>query len=218
VDKVTAQEKHWQDKENVEDYSRWRSISSWLVYAPFARRIAASIGPLAPGSTIVDLGTGPGLLSVELHKHYPQAAIIGVDPSAAMLDKARANAAKAGINEFQVKPGRAEEIPLEEASVDLLVSQSSFHEWTSQQKGLSEIYRVLKPGGGVIVRDYNRAWISGWRGAVLGRIHHLHMFRFTVDDVASLLRDAGFIDVEADGGMQLYARGLKPQGASDGAG
>jgi len=185
-------------------------MGSRLVYAPFARKILGCLPSLETGSTIVDLGTGPGLLSIQLGKLLPQAKIIGVDLSSGMLQIARENADEAGVANFETRLGRAEEMPVESGSADLVVTQSSLHEWEDPQKGLSEVFRVLKPGGRLIFKDYNRAWLCGWKRRVLGIFHHLEMFQFTFEEVAGLLREVGFDEIEGEGrGLELFVRALK---------
>jgi len=157
-----AEHQEW-DKERAEQHARWAKMASKLTYAPFARKIVASLAPLESGSTIVDLGTGPGILAIELHKLLPQAKIIGVDLSSDMLEIARRNADETGMSNYEVRLGRAEELPIESNSVNLVVTQSSFHEWEDQRKGLSEIFRILRPSGSLILKDYNWDWLSGWR-------------------------------------------------------
>jgi ubiquinone/menaquinone biosynthesis C-methylase UbiE len=71
------------------------------------------------------------------------------------------NAHEAGMSNFETRLGKAEENPIESNSVNLVVTQSSFHEWEDQRKGLSESFRILKPGGSLILKDYNRSWLSG---------------------------------------------------------
>jgi ubiquinone/menaquinone biosynthesis C-methylase UbiE len=207
------------DKERAEQHARWAKMASRLTYAPFAKKIVESLAPMESGSTIVDLGTGPGLLSIELHKLLPQAKIMGIDLSSDMLEIARRNAEEAGMSNFETRLGKAEEIPIESNSVNLVVTQSSFHEWEDQRKGLSENFRILKPGGSLILKDYNRTWLSGWRRGLfkflltmVGESYqdHVEMFKFTFDEAADLLRGAGFDEVKGqEKGLQFFVRALK---------
>jgi ubiquinone/menaquinone biosynthesis C-methylase UbiE len=206
---MTEQQELW-NEERAQRHAMWAKMSSRVIYAPFARKIVECVGPLEEGATMVDLGTGPGVLSLELGKLWPQARIIGVDLSAEMLKIARNNAAAAGMSNFETRLGRAEEIPLESNSVNLVVSQSSFHEWEDAQKGLSEVFRILQPGGRVILKDYNQAWLSGWKRSLFKLFGHGEMFKFTFDEVAALLREAGFAEIKGGGrGLQWFVQALK---------
>jgi ubiquinone/menaquinone biosynthesis C-methylase UbiE len=128
-----------------------------------------------------------------------------------MLRIARKNADEAGMTDFEARLGTAEESSLPSNSADLVVSQYSFHEWEDPQKGLREVFRILKPGGSLILKDYDGAWLSPWKRKLLGRFHHLEMFRFTFQQVADLLREASFEKIEGeDRGWQLFVRGVKP--------
>ena len=213
-----AEQQEW-DKEKAEQHARWAKMTSRLIYAPFAKKIVESLAPLESGSTIVDLGTGPGILSIELNRLLPQAKIIGVDLSSDMLEIAGKNANEAGVSNYETRLGRAEEIPVESNSVNLVVTQSSFHEWEDQRKGLSEIFRILKPGGTLTLKDYNRDWLSGWRRSLLKFLlamvgesyeDHVGMFKFTFDQVADLLREAGFDEIKGKArGLQFFVRAVK---------
>lgn len=208
---MTVQSEAWQDEEQAQRYARQTKIGARIVYAPLARRIARSLASLEDGAAIVDLGTGPGLLAVELHKLWPQASIIGIDPSREMLRIARKHTAEAGITDFEARLGSAEETSLPANSVDLVVSQSSFHEWEDPQAGLREAFRILKSGGSLILSDYNRAWLSPWKRKLLGLFHHLDMFEFTFEQVVDLLRGAGFTGMEGQAKkLQWFVRATRP--------
>ena len=213
-----AEQQEW-DKERAEQHARWAKMASKLTYAPFARKIVGSLAPLESGSIIVDLGTGPAILSIQLNKLLPQAKIIGVDLSSDMLEIARKNADEAGMSNYETRLGRAEEIPIESNSVHLVVTQSSLHEWRDPQKGLSEIFRILKPDGTLILKDYNRAWLSGCKLTLLKLLltivgesykDHVEMFKFTFDEVADSLKEAGFDEIKGQAtGLQFFVRALK---------
>ncbi len=208
---MTAQSEPRQDKERAKRYARQTKIGSRIVYAPFARKIVQSLGTLEWGATVVELGTGPGLLAIELHKLWPLVRFIGVDPCSEMLRIAKKNAGEAGMPGFEASEGTAEEIPLASPSADLVISQSSFHEWEDPHRGLVEVFRILKPGGSLILKDYSGAWLFRWKRKLLGLIHDLDMFRFTFDQVADLLREASFEEIGGENrGCQWFVRAVKP--------
>jgi hypothetical protein len=68
----------------------------------------------------------------------------------------------------------------------------------------------LKPDGSLILKDYNRAWLSTWKRKLLGVFHHLDMFKFTFEEVADLLKEAGFDEIKGKGrGLELFVQALK---------
>jgi len=210
---MNEQQQQWQEKERVLKYSKRASLASRLVYAPLAKRVTAYLEPSIQAPTVVDLGCGPGFLGIEIGKLQPRARIIGVDPSNEMLQIARANAARAGLSNYEARQGTAEEIPLESGCGDLVISQSSFHEWEDPHRGLAEIYRVLRPGGSLILRDYNLAWLSAWKRKLLGLLHPLDMFEFDFDNVASMARETGFEQIQGQAkGLQYFLVATKPIG------
>jgi len=201
---MSEQQKQWQESERADKYAKQRSLTSKWAYARLAKQVVAYLEPSTEESTIVDLGCGPGFLGIELGKLQPQAQIVAVDSSAEMLLIARGNACTAGLANYEARQGRAEEIPLQPGGADLVISQSSLHEWEDPSQGLAEIYRVLRPGGSLILKDYNLAWLAGWKRKLLTSLHPLHMFKFSFDDVASMAREAGFEQIEGKGKTLHY--------------
>jgi len=207
------EQQQWQDKERALKFTKQARLASRLVHAPLAKRVMAYLEPSIQAPTVVDLGCGPGFLGIEIGKLQPQARIIGMDPSNEMLQIARANAARAGLSNYEARQGTAEEMPLESGCGDLVISQSSFHEWEDPHRGLAEIYRVLGPGGSLILRDYNLAWLSAWKRKLLGLLHPLDMFEFDFDNVASMARETGFEQIQGQAkGLQYFLVAAKPIG------
>ena len=207
---MMEQEGHW-NKEHAESYSRWMRVVSRVFYSRFARAILEGLPPLGEGALVVDLGCGPGLLSIELCKLLPSARIIGIDPSPQMLEVARRNADEAGVANYHTRLGAAEHMPLQANSVTLVVTQGSLHEWDRVQEGFSEILRVLRPGGSLIVKDFNRNWLSRWKRALMEPFHHLKMFRYSFDEVVALLDNAGFRGYKGDpAGLQFCVQATRP--------
>lgn len=105
------------------------------------------------GATVVDMGCGPGHLSVALAKRL-NANVIAADVNPAMLELAAARAAAAGLS-HRITPLLCDvhDVPLEAACADLVVSYTCLHHWTDPARGLAECMRLLRPGGLLVVID-----------------------------------------------------------------
>jgi 2-polyprenyl-3-methyl-5-hydroxy-6-metoxy-1,4-benzoquinol methylase len=130
---MTKQEEMW-DEQRAQSYAKQMQMGSRVMYAPFARKIVGCLAPLEREATIVDLGAGPGLLSIQLHKLWPQAKIIGVDVSSEMLEIAKKNADKAGMSNYETRLGRAGSHPvftprMGESATGLLRDIQDFEAW-----------------------------------------------------------------------------------------
>jgi ubiquinone/menaquinone biosynthesis C-methylase UbiE len=98
--------------------------------------------------SILDVGCGTRRLLRKVKEHWPDARLIGVDPAEGMIQQATQLLSDA---EFHV--AKAESLPLPDASVDLVFSTLSFHHWSDQAKGVSEIARVMRSQGRFLLAD-----------------------------------------------------------------
>lgn len=130
-------------------------VMTWLLGArPAHRRLVAAAG-LAPGQTVLEVGCGTGNLLVTAAAAAPGATVVGLDPDAAALDRARAKAARKGLP-VRVEEGFADELPHADGSVDRVLSAFMFHHLPQDGKVamLREVRRVLAPGGQLLLLDF----------------------------------------------------------------
>jgi ubiquinone/menaquinone biosynthesis C-methylase UbiE len=102
---------------------------------------------------VLDIGTGPGFLLAEIHRHAPHLELHGLDISAAMLKKARQNL---DGSPMELKQGSAAELPYPDNYFDLVTATGSLYLWERPFQALSEIRRVLRPGRQAILYETHR--------------------------------------------------------------
>lgn len=109
---------------------------------------------LAPGMTVLDLGSGAGLDSIiAAWRVGPAGAVIGIDMNETMLEKARQNVAAVGLENVEVRQGRIEDIPADDNSIDVVISNGVINLSFRKRKVIEELYRVLAPGGRISFTD-----------------------------------------------------------------
>jgi SAM-dependent methyltransferase len=130
---------------------------SRLLLSPFIKRIAADVAAVAPaGAQVLEVGCGPGHLSIRLARHH-RLEVTGLDLDPAMIARARANTDRPGPGD-QRRPeflvGDVAALAFPDRSFDLVLSTLSMHHWADPAAGLAEIGRVLRPGARALVWDF----------------------------------------------------------------
>lgn len=112
---------------------------------------------LRPGTTVLDIGCGPGTLSVDLARHVAPAAVLAVDVVDAPLDEARRHADAAGIDTVTFAVADVHDLDLPDASFDLVHAHQVLQHLSDPVAALREMARVARPGGVVAARDADYA-------------------------------------------------------------
>lgn len=136
------------------------------IFVKWFRRIAADIKARGISGKILDIGTGPGRLPIEIAKQVKNANLFGIDISKDMIKIARKNADQERVGDrVEFKVSSAYDTGFENNSIDLVVSTGMLHHLFEPIKAFNEIYRILKPGGEAWLfdgrRDSTRAEFEG---------------------------------------------------------
>jgi SAM-dependent methyltransferase len=178
-----------------------------------------AVADLREGERVLDLGSGGGIdVLLSARRVGPSGFAYGVDMTEEMLELARANAARAGAVNVEFRKGQIEDLPLPDASVDVVISNCVINLSTDKPAVLAEVYRVLIPGGRIGITDVvaedhlthaDRAAAGSYAGCIAGALSRAEY----LDGLAA----AGFTDAsvtfthEAAPGMHsAIIRAIKP--------
>lgn len=129
-----------------------------VVVAAHARRSAANsaaflLPHLVAGWRVLDVGCGPGTITVDLAEHVAPGEVIGVDRATAVLDQARAHAAGRNVRNVRFEEASAYELPFSDGTFDVVYAHQVLQHLAEPVRALREMARVLRHGGLVAVRD-----------------------------------------------------------------
>ncbi len=160
-----------------------------------------ALAGLKEGETVLDLGSGGGIdVFIAANKVGAGGRVIGVDMTEAMIHRARETASKHGYGNVEFRLGEIESLPVEDGSVDAVVSNCVINLSTDKEKVFREAYRVLKPGGRILISDIVtegelpqivRRNLRAWAGCLAGALQKTQYL--------DAIRKAGFNDVKVVG-------------------
>jgi SAM-dependent methyltransferase len=155
-----------------------------------------AMSEIAEGDVVLDLGSGAGIdLLLAAKRVGPRGRVIGVDMTDAMIAEARANIAASGLSHVEVRKGIIEDLPVDSASVDWVISNCVINLSPEKPRAFAEVSRVLKPGGRMLVSDI----VAGALPEEVRRDPALYASciagAIAEDDYVAGLRAAGLTDV-----------------------
>jgi arsenite methyltransferase len=213
------------DKEGVEVFGaalygdEAAGATTASVAASLGCGVPTAVADLHEGETVLDLGSGAGAdVLISATRVGPTGRAIGLDMTDEMLALAHRNALDAGAENVEFVKGHIEDIPLEDATVDVVISNCVINLSADKPQVIREAARVLKPGGRFAVSDViadpdmdeaTRADMQQWTGCVAGAL--------TEREFTDALTAAGLVDVEIRPTHRVHAhaasaivRGRKP--------
>lgn len=157
-----------------------------------------AIAGLKPGEVVLDLGSGAGFdCFLAAGRVGPEGRVIGVDMTPEMIAKAQENAAASGVTNVEFRQGEIEQLPVEDASVDVVISNCVINLSADKPRVFRELARVLRPGGRIAVSDIAlfkelpealAMSVAAYVGCVAGAI--------TIEQYEAGVRATGLSDVE----------------------
>ena len=151
--------------------------------------LAETLLTLLPPMVIADLGAGEGTFSQLLARRSKK--VIAVDNSEKMVEYGRELARKHGVKNLEYRKGDLEDVPIRDATVDLAFFSQALHHAQHPERAVAEAWRILKPGGRIVVLDLLRHNYEEAR-----ELYADLWLGFTEVEVTRFLRQAGFKNIE----------------------
>ncbi|UCG53010.1 MAG: arsenite methyltransferase [Candidatus Latescibacterota bacterium] len=180
------------------DPSELKNVPADAALASLGCGNPTALAELKPGESVLDLGSGGGIdVLLSAKRVGPTGMAYGVDMTDEMLEVARENQRKAGVENVEFLKGEIEKIPLPDGAVDVVISNCVINLSPDKRRVLREAFRVLKPGGRLAVSDIVargqipdaiRRDMELWTGCIAGALEE--------NEYRSILEEAGFQGIE----------------------
>jgi SAM-dependent methyltransferase len=214
------------DTASSRDFGTWLYEAGQLAEIPDGAALAAlgcgnptAVADLHTGETVLDLGSGAGIdVLLSARRVGPAGFVYGIDMTDEMLALARKHQAEAGVTNVEFRKGVIEDVPLDDASIDVVISNCVVNLSPDKPSVLAEMFRVLRPGGRIGIADVvaqdelsetERLERGSWVGCIAGAL--------SFEEYRTGLADAGFTDVSiesthtvADGMHSAIIKATKP--------
>ncbi len=182
---------------NMEGMAHYYDAFTTLLFRGRERQMRAEFirqAQIQPGSSVLDVGCGTGTLTLLARRAAgPQARVEGIDVAPSMVEVAQKKAREAGL-EITFRTGKMEDLPVETAQFDVVLSSMMLHHLDgddARRKGLGEARRALKPGGVLMIAEFQPPSGGGLRALVnfiLGR----RMAQIDNRNLVQMLEQSGF--------------------------
>ena len=183
-----------------------------LGHAGLLRKMTVDSALIKPGDSVLDVGCGTGEVALVTKSRAKAGKVYGIDPAPEMIATARKKAARKKLDvDFRV--GVIEALPFPDSSIDVVTSSLMMHHLPEDLKvrGLAEIYRVLKPGGRLLIADFMRPTGSFLNHLFIAFTRHQGL-KSGIEDLEKLLKRAGFTQItNPDGNVLIigFVRAIK---------
>jgi ubiquinone/menaquinone biosynthesis C-methylase UbiE len=168
------------------------SSSAAITDAALTQRFITALGEAVQGA-VLDVACGPGILSAAIAKSARE--VVAFDLTPEMLKKAAQRCSDAGLANVTFREGNAAELPFADATFDAAVTRLSVHHFDQPRGVISEIFRILRPGGSFVIADVISSEVAAeaeLQNAIEVLRDPSHVRMLPASELTSLVREAGF--------------------------